>query len=358
MYTFIRKGQVLYFDSENNSVSSYKGRINYEFGNNKGSVALPVSVMQRFLLKSRLCERALRLEPRFGVAVDGSNILLSFHGAMYRVNIHSGSIIVEQEYRKGMNNPLKICSVDFDGYKSFLYGEYWENPLKDEVKIFKRDSLGVWKSVFAFPRHSIKHIHQIVYDNYKNRFLIATGDDDNEAGIWESDLDFHDVKPIIRGKQCYRSCFVVPTETGFYYATDSPTVKNHIYSVTERKELYVTKVADLPGPCIYGKQVGKDIIFATSVEPDYTLSKWRSRFSRKISGGIEGPYSYLLFGNIREGFKIIDRIKKDWHSMWLFQLGNISFSDGDSKRIFATGHALKKIDGISVEINRNDMLKE
>ena len=47
---------------------------------------LPVSATKKFLSNVRLFARALRLEPRCGIFVNEDVAIVSYHGAIYRVD--------------------------------------------------------------------------------------------------------------------------------------------------------------------------------------------------------------------------------------------------------------------------------
>ncbi len=57
--------------------------------------------------------------------------------------------------------PLNICE-DADG--NIYFGEYFHNPDRDSVNIYKSSDYGRrWEIVYTFPAHSIRHIHGLHY---------------------------------------------------------------------------------------------------------------------------------------------------------------------------------------------------
>ena len=213
----------------------------YLFCYNKGFIVLRNSTDKSFIqrlrilpfIKSvRLVERLLRFEPRAAVSISSDNFIFTLHGTIYNYSVKNNSISAEHNFEKGMNNPLKFC-VRYDeagNAVEVLYGEYIWNDDKGPVSIYSRIE-DTWREVFTFSAGMVKHIHNIIYDKYKERYIIMTGDDDSESGIWEADCNFKTVKPIVSGKQIYRACVCFLMKSCIYYATDTPLEQNKIYKL-------------------------------------------------------------------------------------------------------------------------------
>lgn len=314
---------------------------------------LPVPWWKKIMFRIRLLERMLRLEPRLALPLSDTTFLLSYQGKLFRMDT-TGSCQLEHEYRTGMNNPLCFCRYG----QKVLYGEYFGNGNQEEVCIYERREQGNWERRYAFPGGSILHIHQIVYDKFRNCFWILTGDSDHQSGIWRADISFLHVTPLFLGKQIYRSCFLMPMEQGIAYATDTPLESNGIYFAREKEvgmwgepEL----VYDMPGPCIYGTSFPDGTYaMATSVEPDASLLPYRYWLTKRLGKGVKDRYTHVIMGNVQSGFCEIARFKKDHWRMLLFQFGNLQFPEtGEGDAVLCTGQSLKKIDGKTVRITRN-----
>lgn len=314
----------------------------YLFCYNKGFIILRNSSDKSFIQK--LCilpfiksiwlvERMLRYEPRTAVPINNNNFIFTLHGTVYNYSVRNNSIGIEHNFAKGMNNPLTFCVRHDEAGSVFevLYGEYIWNDDKGPVSIYSRKD-GVWREVFTFSAGLIRHIHNIVYDKYKERYIIMTGDDDSESGIWEADLNFKNVKPIASGKQIYRACVCFPQKDCIYYATDTPLEQNKLYKLQETKNgISLTEICSIPGPCIYGTVIGDNLYMATSVEGDPSLSTVRYRLSNKLGKGVTDRFVHIIIcssdGTVRE----IDKFKKDILPMWLFQFGNVQFPIQNNK---------------------------
>lgn len=315
---------------------------------------LPMSIKKSVFIHSRLLERFFRLEPRIAIDISDQEFLLSFQNIILRININ-GSYEIEHIFRKGMNNPLSFCKVN----EKIFYGEYFGNSNKESVSIYERN-FGKWKRKFTFPPGSVLHIHQIKYDKFRKCLWILTGDSDKESAIWKSDLLFKKVDLIWGGSQKFRSCFLMPLKEGIAYATDTPLEENAVYFSGENDGIWKKpiKIFEMNGPCIYGREVDdENYVMATSVEPDASLPTLRYRLTKKLGRGVKDDYTHIIFGNPKKGFQDLCKFKKDCLRPWLFQFGNVMFPDIGENLIFATGQSLKKIDGKTIKINVNTILK-
>lgn len=309
----------------------------YLFCYYKGSLILRSNKNKKFIQKLKiyskikaieLVERLFRYEPRVAISLNTNEFLFSLHGHIYNYSVLSNSITIEHHFAKGMNNPLNFCVVyDNNGnILDILYGEYIWNTDKGEVAIYRRKN-STWIEIFTFPPNTVTHIHNIVFDKYNHRYLIMTGDTDEESAIWTADMDFTTVEPIVKGKQKYRACILYPTKDAIYYATDTPLEQNWFYKIDENNEkgVIVKKIHPLPGPCIFGKALDGKFYMATSVEGDPTQNIWKYRMSNKLGNGVKDRYVHLLEYSLNQQVKEILKIRKDIWPMWLFQFGNIQF---------------------------------
>ena len=288
--------------------------------------------------KIKIVERIIRKEPRCAAKIDDDHILVSFEGGILNYSISENNISIEHKFSKGMNNPLEFLVLDDpkSGEKIVFYGEYIWNDYKGPVDIYRRQK-GLWECVYSFPEKTITHIHNIIFDKYRNGFFILTGDEDLESGIWFADCSFKSVKPVLVGCQQYRACVAFPDDHGLFYATDTPLEKNYIYRIELDDAMAVVdhkKVYDMPGPCIYGCRHNGGMYFSTSVEPDSTLPKWSYRFTYKLGAGVKDRYTHVIKGSIDGKFDEICKFKKDLMPIWLLQFGNVLFPMNYTKELY------------------------
>ena len=193
-----------------------------------------------------------------------------------------------------------------------FWGEYFDNPQRDEVHIYASTDRGAhWDVAHTFPKRSIRHVHNIVYDAWENCFWVLTGDDGPECRILRASCDFRTVDVVLSGNQQTRAAALVPTRNALYFSSDTPVETNHVYRLDRRGSL--SKVAELNSSSIYGCSVGNAVFFSTMVEP----SAINSDRNVNLYGSTDGL----------QWQRVLHR-KKDHWSMGLFQYGNAFLPDG------------------------------
>lgn len=334
----------------------------YLFGYQNGTIIIRDSATKRVVREKRihsklqsigLIERFFRYEVRVGVSVDSDTFLFSDHGGIYRYSISNDELKLEHKYINGMNNPISFCvRKDFSGcVTEVLYGEYLWNENKDAVSIYKRLENGTWKNVFSFPSGSITHIHNISFDEYNQRYIVLTGDEDTESAIWETDIEFSYMREIVRGSQQYRSCIINIFDGMMYYATDTPLETNWLYRLRE-SDRTINPVCELPGPVIYGRVVDNELYFATSVEGNPNLGKWKYRISNKLGPGVKDRFVHVFKCDTNGHVFELDTLKKDIFPMWAFQFGNVLFPQTDDSCIYICPQSIKKKKGTYILLDK------
>lgn len=339
--------------------------LNINDNSKKKVCAVPMHLAKRLLSKIRIFERIFRLETRAAIKLNNNDVLISFHGAVYRVSLEKENIILEHRYIDSMNNPLGFSRISkIRGFTECIaYGEYTINENKNDVSIYTRgiNANDKWKKVYTFPENTITHIHAIVPDPYRDGVLILTGDDDKNSGIWLAQNDFESVKPLIVGSQQYRSCCAYPLEQGILYATDTPLEDNYLYFASEQEEKWIVhKIASLTGSCIYSTKWNDKYLFSTTVEYDPTVGPRRLLFTYKLGYGIKSRSSKIIVGNLNEGFKCAGTFQKDVLPMGLCQYGTVQFCKGQeeiSDCLFIHPVAVKKYDNTIIRFRRFKWVK-
>ena len=205
--------------------------------------------------------------------------------------------------------PLHIA-VTPDG--SIFWGEYFDNPNRDEVHIYaSTDKGGKWDIAYTFPRGAIRHVHNIVFDEWENCLWVLTGDNGAECQILRASVDFKDVQVIASGGQQARAVALIPTREALFFSSDTPFETNHIYSYSRRGIL--SQATEISGSSIYGCRVRDAIFFSTMVEPSDTN---RDRHVR-----VYGSADQIHWGCLLEW-------EKDMWPMGLFQYANAFLPDG------------------------------
>ena len=321
---------------------------------------LKMPILKKVVSYSRIAERTLRIEPRCAVKFKEEGIVLSFAGAIYYINEKSKTSKIEHHFRTGMSNTLQLVPIcDIRGFAdSIVYGEYWQNPNREAVRIFARSG-GTWEPVFTFPAGTIKHVHGMISDRKRNCVYIFTGDDDKESGIWVAKENFKSVEPLLIGNKNYRTCVGFADESGLLIATDNPFETNflrYIKLTEEGKVSTINDIMQINGPCIYGTQWKNSLVFSTSVEQDYTTERnlLIDVFSRKLGKGTKTDETVIYLGNMHAGFSEIVRYKKDMWPMGLCAFGTVKFPQEMNQDILCIYPiSVKKFDGATVIYNQN-----
>jgi hypothetical protein len=193
-----------------------------------------------------------------------------------------------------------------------FWGEYFDNPQRDQVHIYgSADRGSTWNVAYTFPKNSIRHVHNIVYDQWKNCFWVLTGDDGSECRILRAACDFSSVEAVLSGNQQARAAAFIPTADRLYFSSDTPFETNHVYRLDRDGTL--AKLTTLSSSSIYGCRVGDALFFSTMVEP----SSVNLERNACLYGSLDG-----------HRWNVMMRWKKDRWPMGIFQYGNAILPDG------------------------------
>jgi hypothetical protein len=207
--------------------------------------------------------------------------------------------------------PLHIAVAPGD---QIFWGEYFDNPRREEVHIYASTDRGAhWSVAYTFPKGAIRHVHNIVYDQWGDCLWMLTGDNGPECRILRASRDFRQVDVVLSGNQQARAVALVPTPEALYFSSDTPLETNHVYRLDRRGNL--SQSAALSSSSIYGCRVGDAIFFSTMVEP----SRANPDRHASVFGSSDGVSWQRLL-----------QWKKDRWAMGLFQYGNVLLPDGSN----------------------------
>ena len=205
--------------------------------------------------------------------------------------------------------PLHIAVTPTD---QVFWGEYFDNPQRDEVHIYASTDRGAtWAVAYTFPKGAIRHIHNIVYDQWENCLWVLTGDAGSECRILRASRDLATIDAVVCGNQQARAVALIPTPKGLYYSSDTPFETNHVYFLDRHGK--VAELASFSSSSIYGCRVGEAMFFSTMVEPS----------------SVNLGSSVNLYGS-RDGLRwqSVLRWRKDRWPAGLFQYSNALLPDG------------------------------
>jgi hypothetical protein len=238
----------------------------------------------------------------------------------------------EQEFRTTHRVALGTRPLHFAVTPAgrIFWGEYFDNRRRAEVHIYVSTDRGAhWDIAHTFPANAIRHVHNIVYDQWEDCLWVLTGDNGAECRIIRASCDFRHVETVLSGSQQTRCVALIPAPDGVYFSSDTPLERNYIYHLDRRGNL--RRLSELSSSSICGCRVGDTVFFSTMVEPSRTNPDQNVR----IYGSPDGIY-----------FKELLSWQKDSWPMKLFQYGNAFLPDGNntSGLLAATTIAVKNDD--------------
>jgi hypothetical protein len=213
--------------------------------------------------------------------------------------------------------PLHITAIPGG---PIYWGEYFDNPARDETHIYASTDAGLtWSVAYTFPKGAIRHIHNIIHDPWEDCLWVLTGDYGDECRILRATCDFSRVEAVLQGQQQARAVAAIPTEDGLYFASDTPLEPNYIYRLDREESLL--QVVPISSSSIYGCRVGSRVFFSTMVEPSEVN---RDRHVRVYGG----------HGGSAQDWHLLLAWQKDRWPMGLFQYGNAFMPDGSNATPF------------------------
>jgi hypothetical protein len=278
------------------------------------SPALP----RRLSVTNRLSARLFRDGFHALAVLSSGAMVAAIPGAI--ITLHPGETEFHATHSIARGTrPLHITAVPGG---AVYWGEYFDNAQRDEVHIYaSHDGGATWNVAHTFPKDTIRHVHNIVYDPHENCLWVLTGDYGEECRILRADCDFSKVESVLQGNQQARTVALVPMKDGLYFSTDTPLEQNYIYRLDRARTL--TQLAPISSSSIYGCQAAERIFFSTMVEP----SEVNRDHHVRIYGS--GAATHRV-----ENWQPLLAWKKDRWPMTYFQYGNAFLPDGDNSTQF------------------------
>jgi hypothetical protein len=275
---------------------------------------------------SRLASRLFRGGFHALAVLSSSHFVGAVPGAIVTLASGETEFRVSHKLLRG-TRPLHIASTPGG---CIFWGEYFDNPHRDEVHIYASTDRGThWDVAYTFTKGAIRHVHNIVYDEWEDCLWVLTGDHGSECRILRASCDFKSVDEILSGNQQARSAALVPTRNAVYFSSDTPLETNHVYRLDRCGNLH--SAVAISSSSIYGCRVGGAVFFSTMVEPSV----------------INRDRNVRLFGS-PDGLHWQDvwQWKKDRWPMDLFQYGNAFLPDGKNTTnlLAVTTIAVKRAD--------------
>jgi hypothetical protein len=282
------------------------------------------------------------------------DLIFCYRQHMYRFNQQTQAVVKDLTFSKG-RGPLKLSVIE--GIKCFddciAFGEYYNNPRKEPIRIFMRTKSSKWETPYTFADGQINHIHALAPDPYRNCVWILTGDFGDAAGIYQATNNFKSVKAVLRGDQRYRACVMFVTKTGLIYGTDTQLEDNAVMYAEESNGKWEAKpLQALNGSCIYGCELQDYYVFSTATEPGIGKGKLVSLLDNRPAIGIKENRSDVVLLSMHDGtFRVAYSRQKDFWPYRLFQFGSIQFPSGTNGTNFLYAYNVgSNINNLSTEI--------
>jgi hypothetical protein len=197
--------------------------------------------------------------------LPSGNLVAAVPGAVITLAPGETEFRVTHRVRRG-TRPLHITPAR-NG--RVFFGEYFDNAARDAVHIYASANHGAtWEVAYTFAAGEIRHVHNIVYDEWDDCLWVLTGDNGRECRILRASYDFRNVDTVISGNQQARAVALVPTKDALYFSSDTPLESNYVWRLDRGGNL--TQLSALNSSSIYGCRVGGSVFFTTMVEPSNT----------------------------------------------------------------------------------------
>jgi hypothetical protein len=261
----VKKNTQVYYIDDRKIFSSYKERlqiVDETFQNGIRDCRIPGEFPWGLLAKFDLLKRIGRLGVHNCLPLkDG--LIISRRNSISYLSFQQGEVCVDATFSnfKG-SRPLKMLLNNAAVY----FGEYFQNSVRESVKIFRTYDGLSWDVVWEFEEKTIRHVHSLVWDDYRKGIWVCTGDIGDENALWFTDDDFVTLKPIFRGSQKERAVTIIPTESGLIVPMDSPFETNYIQYYSMKSEVG-SKHAELPGSAFNAIKAGEIYLVSTVTEP-------------------------------------------------------------------------------------------
>jgi hypothetical protein len=213
--------------------------------------------------RSKLVQRILRANVyRMRVLPNGNRIFV-FRGGVYTQEAGQPRAVKTHPFERGSRSVSLAASKD----GVVVFGEYWNNPDRDSVRIFQsRDSGRSWQVAYTFEPGAIRHVHGISYDPWEDCFWICTGDYGDESRLIRASADFRDLRIVSQGGQLNRFYSIQVGESSLLTATDTPLEQNFAYSIAKQSGASKA-VASVENSSFYGCTVNGFEFVSTNAEP-------------------------------------------------------------------------------------------
>ncbi len=215
---------------------------------------------RRWLSTTRIGSRLIRSGILSVLPLSDGSIVAGTRG-MVLLRMPGETTFTETLYRPGRTWRLESLP---DG--TLFAGEYFSNQKREQVEILvSNDSGRTWNSAYVFPPGAIRHIHGICYDQIRDKLIVLTGDEDDEAMIMATSDRFVTTTILMKGSQAARALTIIPVADGYWLGTDTPYEQNYAQFISPQGKV-ISRIP-LSGSCLAASRAGNHVFFGTAAEP-------------------------------------------------------------------------------------------
>ncbi len=191
--------------------------------------------------------------------LGSGTLVMNYKGALYRAP--KGSTSFEKVFTLPDGIEIHPLAMTHDAADIVYFGEFFEAKPGKIASVWQgADDGRTWRKVYTYPVDRIGHIHTIVYDRFRNRLWIATGDLDDQSEISWTDDAFTTLHLLVRGSQDFSTCNLIPLPDRLVWGTHGSVARGKVMGYDFRTE----KVETLA-------EINRAIWFATNLQ-DGTLA--------------------------------------------------------------------------------------
>lgn len=239
-------------------------------------------------------------------------------------------------------------SLAEDDQGNIYFGEYFMNPTRQEVRIWRvSPQMDGWEIIYAFPASTIRHVHGIYRDPFqKDAYWITVGDFNGECYLLCTRDRFKTYTHYGDGKQTWRAVRLFFSENHINWITDSNLEQN-----------YACRMDRSSGKLETGMQIANSGWYGTTTREGLHVA-----FTTVEKGaGITSPYSEILISRDAFNWQAIHQFKKDiLRPIQVFKYGVISCPSGVMSQhdLYISGEGLVGLDGMSMRIDITELGEE
>ena len=259
-------GRAQYIDSQG---KLYISRLHDIFRSDDGGASwqldcsVPQSGYKSALARLSLVARLLRSYVAvFQIMDDGTRIATAREG-IYRAEPGETQMSLCFRIKRG-SRPMNIC---VDGPR-VIFGEYGDSFKNLEPYIYVSEDRGrTFDVAYTFPRGSIRHVHNVIADPYKDHYWILVGDYDTQPGIGVLSKDLMTIDWLRRGEPESRIVRAIVKPDSLLFGTDSDNGPNFIIRL-DKQTGKLSKLLEVEGSSLYAASFGPVMAISTCVEPN------------------------------------------------------------------------------------------